>query len=353
MSIAEPINIRRFTWFWLPLVVVLVNAFTFGVMAVDEKERLFLERFFWQSLVDCFLLTPLQTILIVELSLYFYRRLDRYCSWDEHPIVQVSLLFIVGLVLWLGIGTPTSQMLYGAEQLADLAFHQGFIILFVGNIGMTATIIGVSFFERWKKTAFEKEELSKQTLAAEFEALKNQLDPHFLFNSLNTLTALVEENPKNAVEFIQKFSDVYRYVLQNREKTLVPLREEIGFAKTYFYLLQQRFGENLHLELHAPKADWELGIAPMSLQMLIENAVKHNIVSREKPLTITIALERTGDEPTLVVKNDIQKKLSAERSGVGLTNIVSRYKLLAPKSLVRIDDSGNQFSVSLPLLTLS
>jgi hypothetical protein len=192
------------------------------------------------------------------------------------------------------------------------------------------------------------------TASAKFETLKNQIDPHFLFNSLNVLSSLIEENPENAQRFTTSLSKVYRYVLEQKDKDLVPIEEELAFAKTYMNLLQMRFENSLTYEL-PPNYDeiasslamTEMKVVPLSLQLLLENAVKHNIISEQKPLHIQIYIENDA----LVIQNNFQKKaVLQDGQGVGIQNIISRYEIITDRKVL-IEQNENTFTVKLPILT--
>lgn len=205
----------------------------------------------------------------------------------------------------------------------------------------------VYFFQKWRDSIIETENLKRENLRFQFEALKSQVNPHFLFNSLNTLTSLIEEDPKNAVQFVQHLSQVYRYVLTTRDKNLIPLDEEIGFIRSYVFLLEMRFGNNFTVHIDIPEQHAQQQLPPLALQLLVENAIKHNVVSAESPLRLTITVNRKGQ---LFVENNIRRKQSVETSsGFGLRNIVNRYKLLG-RNDIEISDDQYRFSVALPLL---
>ncbi|HEX8546631.1 MAG TPA: histidine kinase [Cytophagaceae bacterium] len=204
------------------------------------------------------------------------------------------------------------------------------------------------FFILWKDHIVKTESLVHENIKSQLDALKSQLDPHFLFNSLNTLAALVGEENVNAQTFLAQLSDVYRYVLVNREKNTVSLQEEIEFLDAYVYLNNIRFRENLRVENRISASSMDKKIAPLSLQLLMENAIKHNAASRENPLVITI---RDNEDGYIVVENNKQEKKILEKSlKVGLQNIVNRYKLLTEKNVFIIDESL-KFTVKIPFLT--
>ncbi|PQJ78439.1 2TM domain-containing protein [Polaribacter porphyrae] len=205
------------------------------------------------------------------------------------------------------------------------------------------------FMIEWKKSAKQettKQEIVAKTETAKFESLKNQLDPHFLFNSLNVLTSLIGENPNQAEKFTTKLSKVYRYVLEQRNKDLVPIQEELKFARTYMQLLGMRFEDAIKFNIPDAVSNQELKIVPLSLQLLLENAVKHNVVSSSKPLVVSIYEENNH----LIIENNINPKEAIGKSTkVGLQNIADRYGLITDRS-VKIENNNTTFKVSLPLL---
>jgi LytS/YehU family sensor histidine kinase len=177
-------------------------------------------------------------------------------------------------------------------------------------------------FQHWKKTTIESERLHRETAESKYAALKNQVNPHFLFNSLNSLSSLIRVSPDKAIEFVDKFSKIYRYVLDSTEKILIELREELIFLQSYIYLQKIRFGDNLLVDINIDANYLNDFIPPLALQLLVENALKHNEVSTEFPLKITIEVVDTF----LVVTNNLQLKKSMEQStGIGIKNLEDRY----------------------------
>lgn len=189
------------------------------------------------------------------------------------------------------------------------------------------------------------EVLKKEKIQFQFETLRNQVNPHFLFNSFNTLISIIEDDKDLAVEYVEKLSDFFRNIVTYKDKDLIPLKEEIKTAATYFFLQQKRYGKNLDLQVELDTDDKEKQVPPMVLQLLVENAIKHNAISRETPLRIQIISHQNH----LVVKNNINPKRNPEPStGTGLQNISNRY-LLLNKEKIKIENDGKMFSVSLPL----
>ena len=216
-------------------------------------------------------------------------------------------------------------------------------------ITMTIVIIFhfVYYYNHYQQNKVKEQKVIAGTANARFDALKNQLDPHFLFNSLNVLTSLIEENPENAQKFTTSLSKVYRYVLEQKNKDLVTVDEELDFARTYMTLLKMRFEDSIIFEIPDKANDPESKVVPLSLQLLLENAVKHNMVTTNKPLSIRIY----ENEGMLIVENNLQtKQIVKKSSGVGLENIKQRYDLLTNKK-ISISQQADHFVVAIPMLT--
>lgn len=193
------------------------------------------------------------------------------------------------------------------------------------------------------------ESISRQKVQSQFETLRNQVNPHFLFNSFNTLISTIEQDPDEAVNYVERLSDYFRVVLEQRDKDVITLREELELVKNYLFLQQKRFGSNLEYRIHVNEATLKSLVPPMTIQILIENAIKHNIISKQKPLKIDI-LEENG---ILQIKNNLQLKLLKEPStGIGLENVKNRYKILF-NSNITFKDSEEYFVVELPIQTVT
>lgn len=189
--------------------------------------------------------------------------------------------------------------------------------------------------------------LQEENIISQFESLKAQVNPHFLFNSLNVLSSLIFIDQNKAAKFVRQLSKVYRYVLEHKDMDTISIKEELPFIESYIYLLKTRFDQNLKVILDIPKEVKEMKVAPMVIQLLIENAIKHNIVSKAKPLTITLRHE----DNCLIISNNLQLKSSTEVSSrTGLTNIRKRYEYLTNKKVVVIEDNES-FVVKIPLIT--
>lgn len=226
-----------------------------------------------------------------------------------------------------------------------------FINWFTINIALliSAFLHAKGFMEELKKTS-RKEVVEQKLIAksanAQFESLKNQLDPHFLFNSLNVLSSLIDENPKQAQKFTASMSKIYRYVLEQKDKELVTVEDELEFAKTYCDLLKTRFEDSVDFVFEVRTEDYRRFVVPLCLQLLLENCIKHNFATYSKPLVIKIFSEND----TLCIENNLQvREQIKESSGIGLANIVQRYALLTRRN-VFIEKSEDYFKVKLPVL---
>lgn len=275
-------------------------------------------------------------------------------KWKEGQMIQRIVIGVIGAVLITLAGLFLLRMsiavlylgvsfdhFWQDEQMSDYYFG-----LFVT---LTAVIVFhvIYFYNKYQKTRVKESQIVAKNQMAKFESLKNQLDPHFLFNSLNVLTSLIGENPQKAEKFTTRLSKVYRYVLEQKDKDLTSLDEELKFAKSYMQLLQMRFEDAIEYNVPEAASDPELKIIPLSLQLLLENAVKHNVITSRQPLRINIY----EDGGYLVVENSHSPKASLEKSTkVGLKNIQQRYDLVS-SSKVQIESNKKYFKVILPLLS--
>lgn len=221
------------------------------------------------------------------------------------------------------------------------------VIVILLTIMTMAIYEAVYFFVLLKKSIREEEQAKQAIIQAQLDTLRNQAQPHFFFNTLNTLRDIIDQSPKeDAKQFVDKLSDIYRFLLESGNTNLISLKDELKFVKAYIHIQSERFGENLKLNWNIPEALPGIMIVPMSLQLLLENAIKHNVISRAKPLEVNINIK----DDYIIVDNKIQKKSTQLPSTkVGLKNIEKRYTLISNRS-VQIANDGSKFSVSLPLL---
>jgi LytS/YehU family sensor histidine kinase len=206
---------------------------------------------------------------------------------------------------------------------------------------------GIYYFQKWKNMELQAQMLKKENLQSQLESLKQQVNPHFLFNSLNTLSPLVRKDVDRSEMFLDELSKVYRYLLQNNEGSLIVLERELQFMHSYVHLLATRYGDAIRLSVNIEDEYLHYGIPPLTLQLLVENAVKHNVVDKEKPLLIEVA---TNGEQQLLVRNTLQPKvLELPSNRVGLTNIAAKYKLLDQPE-IRVEITAGTFTVRIPLI---
>jgi two-component system, LytTR family, sensor kinase len=332
----ETINDLRERIIGIPLVGLFGMLLGRGSSGISYTESLLLSLFF------TFSLWHLIRFLVIRLRSKFpglaYTR--KRIVYQLGIGIPVTLVFMTGFCLIYGFAK------YGSEIPLKPIVINGLvgllITLFISTIYECAY-----FFSQWKQSLLEAQELKRQHIISQFETLKSQVNPHFLFNSLNTLTVLIEENQQQAVDFVQQLSQVYRYVLYAREKNTVALSEEIDFIKSYLYLLQIRFGEHLKTELSIEPQTEQLHIPPLALQLLVENAIKHNVISAAQPLLLSISSGVSGE---LIVTNLLQKKPHTEApGGFGLSSIKQRYQLLGNKQITILQEL-DYYKVILPLL---
>jgi two-component system LytT family sensor kinase len=257
--------------------------------------------------------------------------------------VNVALVFVCNYLNFIVLQKNNPNKFFTGEMALFNWITINFALL------VSAIMHAKSFMDEWKKSS-KKEVVEQKLIAksanAQFESLKNQLDPHFLFNSLNVLSALIDENPDQAQKFTASMSKIYRYILEQKDKELVSVEEEIEFAKTYTALLKTRFEDSVTFEFNVKETDKKAFVVPLSLQLLLENCIKHNFATSSKPLHIKISSE----DGFLLIENNLQfRENIKESSGIGLSNIVQRYALLTKRN-VFIEKSEDYFKVKIPIL---
>jgi len=286
---------------------------------------------------------------------FIIRLLDRKFSWLEKPKVRfvlsllaISLYSFVAFVFVDGLFNFLVSGKFGyineSGGIAVEALYKSGRIAVTISLVISFVLTGVGFLRAWRNAAVDAERLQKEVYRHRYESLRNQVNPHFLFNSLNVLTELVHEDPNVAVRFIRQLSDVYRYVLESRDRDVVSVDDELKFAESYLYLLEMRFGEKLKVQIfRASGTDgW---LVPMSLQLLLENVAKHNAISSSQPIDVRIRV----DHDQISVTNTVVKRTAQEEStGVGLNYLSERYASLGGEMIV--SNGSNTFEVILPIL---
>ena len=275
-------------------------------------------------------------------------RLNNILPFEKSIPGRVALQLFIGVGLAIAIrfviykfGEP-----YLPIKLDSLFLASTWAIYALAVSGVNSVFFINYFISRWKDSLVEAERLEKEKAQIQFDNLKNQLNPHFLFNALTSLNSLITENPMLASEFLQQMSKVYRYVLQNKEKNFVSLQTELDFIKNYVFLAETRFQGGLKIKFEISKEAMESAIVPVTLQILIENAMKHNIIDKDKPLSVEVF--SSGDY--LVVSNNLQKRKTVETSNKqGLANLESLYRFMTDRPVI-LETSEARFTVKVPLL---
>lgn len=305
------------------------------------------------ELVTNFVFYQIYTFVLGYSNMFFFDYLEKR-HWKKTDTLKRISVGIVGATIITLIGLfllrAATALLMNGVTFSDFLMNEKFRYYQFG-LWITLTIVAIFhviyFYNKYQQNRIKEQKVIAGTASAKFDALKNQLDPHFLFNSLNVLTSLIEENPDKAQKFTTSLSKVYRYVLEQKNKELVSVDEELQFAKTYMTLIKMRFEDSIVFTMPERATNPESKVVPLSLQLLLENAVKHNMVTPNKPLHINIR----EDHGYLVVENNLQpKQIVKKSSGVGLSNIKQRYDLLTNKK-VNINQEAKRFAVALPMLT--
>lgn len=281
---------------------------------------------------------------------YFSCLIDKKYSWLEFPVRKLVLRLVFSLaystIIMVILYMFIWFFIYKKTDLSNFFNHNrfSFLIFYAATVIVMLVYHSIAFFQSWQAAAINEEKLKKESMALQLQALRSQVDPHFLFNSLNTLTSLIETDSRKAIVFVKQLSDMFRYMLDRESKELIDIDSEIKFVKAYVFLQQMRFGSNLTVEIALTGNNFY--VLPISLQMLIENAIKHNEISAEFPLTISISEE----EDYVVVTNKLQPKiLETPSKGIGLSNLKVRYNFFTNKEVIVMQEQNN-FIVKLPKL---
>lgn len=282
---------------------------------------------------------------------FIARTAGKKLNWRKNApkanTITILLIFFYGLIISIVVPFIYNKYVFHIppDKLLGHILGSGFIGLAINFI-----IVGAYYSQflakYWMKSIENEEKLKQENLISKYEALKNQVNPHFLFNSLNTLSGLVEKDSKQAIMYIKKLSDIYRYVLEQKDKETVKISEELDFVKDYIYLQKIRYGAGLNFT--SSIIDMNSLVAPLALQLLIENAVKHNIISNEQTLNI----ELTEDNTFYIVKNNLQKKKNIQQNPqTGLDNLFKRYEFLSSGN-AEVIENDDEFVVKLPKIAI-
>lgn len=269
---------------------------------------------------------------------YYVRRMLLFIPFSI--LITIVVVFSINLIF-----IPLDNSISIVELLKQqrLGYYINFIII---SIVCSVLLYAFNFYKVFKEGQLEKQILIAGAAKAQFESLKNQLDPHFLFNSLNVLTAIIEEDQTKAIDYTNSLSSIYRYILEQKEKKIVPIAQEVAFAQNYINLLKIRFEDAISCQIDLDGLPHDGYTIPLSLQLLLENCIQHNIATEEMKLHIFI----TTDKDYLIISNNLQEKKNKPHSTqVGLKNIIDRYEMLTQKNVEIIKNEHN-FIVKLPIL---
>jgi len=340
MRLTQFMNDKWLLIIGIPLIAILIpllfTGFNFEFLLNEGFRRFFLS-----------IATTLAIWLGVRQIVIF---LWKKYPWEKNPWKHL-IYEVISVTLYTTIIGYLSYIVYAYTDFVN--FDEGFEIL--PSIAITYLITFLItciheawfFYTQWNISLVKAQVLEKENIQSQYETLKSQINPHFLFNTLNTLTTLIEENSQTAVKYVDMTSDFLRRLLNMKDKEVITLHEEREIIETFFHLQKYRFGENLTLSISIPEEAGKMKIPPLSLQMLLENAIKHNIITSEKPLAISIEV---SDDKNVIVKNNLQKKnQTPASSGIGLQNIRNRYAFFSDKK-VNVIETTDTFEVHLPLL---
>lgn len=283
-----------------------------------------------------------------QLWRWLLRRLPHPNQTAHRLWALAGLAVLVTSAITVLLQLPLHWLLPQDFSLAPAALLAGIRFSLVPTAAVLTLYETSYFFYQWQANLRRADHLARAETQARLDALRGQLDPHFLFNNLNTLAALIEPGNAAAQEFVEQLADVYRYVLLSQGQSTVSLGEEMAFVETYLALHKARFRDNLQVEITVPPAALPRHVAPLSVQLLVENALKHNVASQQHPLHLSI----TADHANLTVANTLRPRASGltPGTGTGLANVRHRYELLNPTQPVTVTATADTFAVTLPLL---
>ena len=334
------------------LLVFLIGtapAFFFIFKALVEGDLTGMSYAVFQTVIINFIYSGAVTITITFTVTNEIIWLQKRYSWHSRPLLRFILQFVITAFTTSVIMT-IFFFLFDHSPLDEADFKvllfESLVVANIMNIILSTFWEAYTFLKGWKISIIEKEQVEKENIQSQFEVLKNQVNPHFLFNSLNVLSSLVHEDAYKAEEFIDEFAKVYRYILELNGDSLVKMKDEISFIRSYLFLQEIRFKEGLHVDIKLDNKAITSKIPPLSLQLVIENAIKHNVVDKNQSLHILV----NNDSDNIIVSNNLQlRSENVPSTGMGIKNLKQRYKLVADKEPEFIT-TGNEYIAKLPLV---
>ena len=299
-------------------------------------------------------LMAIPTIALILVGNYLLNHcLSIYIPWKKSPEIRFLMQMLIGTIGSLAVLNIAYQ--YIKTQFTDAPADVGqFVVLNIYGalliLPIFAFFFGFKFLKAWRKSELETERLQKENARTQMMTLRNHLDPHFLFNNLNTVSSLIDTDVELSKKYLDKFAEVYRIILRTEYSDLSTVGEELHLIESYCYLLKIRFQDRLFVNIDVSDTIREKAIPPLSLQMLVENAIKHNVASLESPVTINIK-SNTDNEISITNNKQLKKYGDEKASGTGINNIESRYEFFTERK-INIDDADNQYTVILPVLDI-
>lgn len=337
----EKLNDKWYRIIGIPAVALVSNIIFYYDMNKRHGFSFWMDYLY--SLVTAFIIWEINRQIIIYTRKKFssYRQSIKRIKWTAIGIVSITTIIVFLISLFYDVtdywGYDYTSVNYLYNIFAALTYA-----VIIGGI-----YEAIYYFRKWKNIEVEAEMLKKENLQSQLDSLKQQVNPHFLFNSLNTLSSLMRKDVNKAEKFLDELSKVYRYLLRNNEGELINLSTELQFIESFVHLLKTRYGDALQMTISVDEVAKNLLLPPLTLQLLVENAVKHNIIDKQMPLLITL---ETDDQLWLSVSNNLQKKsISLPSNKVGLSNIAGKYKLLEQPSII-ISETKEKFTVSIPLI---
>lgn len=327
------------------VLLVLVRVFSFQILPPEDNSQ--------DRIIFLTVYYAIVTLLILFIANYLLIKVfDTFLTWKRFPVLRFLLQMILGTLLSL----LAINIIYHSVkfEFTDAPPDEAQVILM--NIYASSILLplislyfGFKFLRAWRKSELESEQLQKENTRSQLMTLRNHLDPHFLFNNLNILSSLMDKDLEQSKTYLDKFAEVYRQILKTEYSDLTTLREEMQLIESYVYLLKTRFKDQVFYEFNLDEVSMEKALPPLTIQMLIENAIKHNVATKEKPIYIQIYAENNN----LIVKNNMRKKkyLEREREATGISNIQKRYSFFTNEE-VEIKESDASFIVKVPLIDI-
>lgn len=339
-DLTSPLKIRRIVWLSFATLAITIIAF-----------------FLWRQQPSPVLYISAGWFVIIAVLLWWGNRfltlrLDSILPWNRYGNFRFFIHLALGL-LYLLVLVNLTYVVLKVTLTTDPPTHEQIIVTNVYGafifIPIFSIYFSLHFLRHWRKSELAVERYQKENMRSQLESLKSHLDPHFLFNNLNILSALIDKDPNRSKLFMDKFADVYRFLLRTRSDDLIPLAEELEFIGSYIYLIRTRFDDNIQFTINLKSGPVTRVVPPLTLQMLVENAIKHNLIHDNAPLAIQL-LQLEDDY--LIISNTLnEKKDISDRKGSGLQNIKNRYAHFTQKP-VRIIKTNTHFEVHIPLLEI-